>query len=156
MRTRSRTRNPSSRSSTRSRSGPRSLRATSIAPATLGAATLLVLNGVLVRLLFRWGKLDTIEGRPDVLIRNGHVLRHHLEKELITLAELEAAARRQGLESLAHVKHCRLETGGALTFIAKRPTDEEARHHELLLHLERLETAQHTLATQVEQLARKT
>src|SRR5256885_13582348 len=43
----------------------------SLAGGILGAATLLVLNGVLVRLLFRWGKLDTIEGRPDVLIRNG-------------------------------------------------------------------------------------
>src|SRR5207302_3923116 len=49
----------------------------SLAGGILGAATLLVLNGVLVRLLFRWGKLDTIEGRPDVLIRNGHVMRSH-------------------------------------------------------------------------------
>src|SRR5437763_4341194 len=61
----------------------------SLAGGILGAATLLVLNGVLVRLLFRWGKLDTIEGRPDVLIRNGHVMRSHVERELITLAELE-------------------------------------------------------------------
>src|SRR5947208_16105334 len=46
----------------------------------LGAATLLVLNGVLVRTLFHWGKLDTLEGKPDLLIRNGRVLRHHLER----------------------------------------------------------------------------
>src|SRR6476660_9578 len=43
----------------------------SLAGGLLGAATLLVLNGILVRALFHWGKLDTIEGRPDVLIRNG-------------------------------------------------------------------------------------
>jgi uncharacterized membrane protein YcaP (DUF421 family) len=120
-----------------------------------GAAVLLALNGVLVRTLFRLGKLDTIEGRPDVLVRNGHVLRHHLERELITLAELEAAARRQGIESLAHVKHCRLETGGALTFIAKHPTDDETRHHDLMIHLERLETVQRSLKEQVEALGRK-
>ena len=121
----------------------------------LGAATLLVLNGVLVRTLFHWGKLDTIEGKPDLLIRNGRVLRHHLERELITLAELEAAARRQGLESLAHVKHCRLETGGALTFIPKHPTDDERRHHDLILHLERLEGVQRSLKEQVDALGRK-
>src|SRR5438067_9755033 len=63
----------------------------------LGAATLLVLNGVLVRVLFRWGKLDTIEGKPDLLIRNGRIVRDHLDRELITLAELEAAARRKCL-----------------------------------------------------------
>ena len=128
----------------------------SLAGGLVGAATLLLLNSTLVRVLYHYGKLDTIEGKADMLIRNGKIVRSHLERELITLHELEAAARRQGLESLAHVKHCRLETGGALTFVAKRPTDEEARHHELLLHLERLETAQQTLATQVEQLARKT
>jgi uncharacterized membrane protein YcaP (DUF421 family) len=121
----------------------------------LGAATLLVLNGVLVRVLFHYGELDKIEGKPDVLVRNGRILRHRLERELITLAELESAARRQGIESLAHIKECRLETGGALTFIAKHPTDEEQRHHDLMLHLERLETVQRSLNEQVEALGRK-
>ena len=127
----------------------------SLAGGLLGAATLLVLNGILVRALFRWGKLDTIEGRPDILIRNGHIIRKHLDRELITLAELESAARRQGLESLAHVKHCRLETGGALTFIPKHPTDDERRHHDLMLHLERLEAVQRSLKEQVDLLGRK-
>ena len=121
----------------------------------LGAATLLVLNGILVRVLFHYGELDKIEGKPDVLVRNGRVLRRHLERELITLAELESAARRQGIESLAHVKECRLETGGALTFIAKHPTDEEQRHHDLVLHLERLEEVQRSLDKQLEVLVRK-
>src|SRR5438552_2783696 len=75
-----------------------------------GAAVLLVTNSIVVRLLYHYGKLDKIEGRPDVLVRNGRLLRHHLERELITVAELEAAARRQGLPSLAHVQECRLET----------------------------------------------
>ncbi|HKW48609.1 MAG TPA: YetF domain-containing protein [Gemmatimonadaceae bacterium] len=127
----------------------------SLAGGLLGAATLLVLNGILVRVLFHFGKLDAIEGRPDILIRNGHIVRKHLDRELITLAELESAARRQGLESLAHVKHCRLETGGALTFIAKHPTDDERRHHDLMLHLERLEAAQRSLKEQVDTLGRK-
>ena len=77
----------------------------------IGAGALIVINSVIVRLLYRYGKLDTIEGKPDLLVRNGRLLRHHLERELITVSELESAARRQGLPSLAHVKECRLETG---------------------------------------------
>ena len=121
----------------------------------LGAATLLVLNAIIVRALFHWGKLDAIEGKPELLIRNGHIVRTHLERELITLAELEAAARKQGIESLAHVKHCRLETGGALTFITKHPTDDEKRHHDLMLHLERIDAVQRSLKEQLEVLGRK-
>ena len=121
----------------------------------LGAATLLVLNAILVRALFHWGKLDSIEGKPELLIRNGHIVRSHLERELITLAELEAAARKQGIESLAHVKHCRLETGGALTFITKHPTDDEKRHHDLMLHLERIDAVQRSLKEQLDVLGRK-
>lgn len=127
----------------------------SLAGGLLGAATLLVLNGILVRALFHWGKLDRIEGSPEVLIRNGRLVRPHLERELITLAELQAAARKQGIESLAHVKHCRLETGGALTFITKHPTDDETRHHDLMLHLERLEDLQRSLKEQLDALGGK-
>src|SRR2546428_2589013 len=73
----------------------------SLAGGLFGAAVLLAINYTLVRTLYRFGKLDAVEGQPDVLIRKGRLQRHHLERELITVAELEAAARRQGIESLA-------------------------------------------------------
>src|SRR3954463_8280532 len=63
----------------------------SIVGGLIGAAALIVLNSAVVRLLYRYGKLDKIEGKPDVLVRNGRLLRHHLERELITVSELEAA-----------------------------------------------------------------
>jgi uncharacterized membrane protein YcaP (DUF421 family) len=121
----------------------------------LGAAVLLVMNGILVRALYHYGKLDKIEGRPDSLIRNGHLLRHHLERELITVAELEAAARRQGIDSLAHVRECRLETGGALTFTQKQPTDEELRHHEMIGLLGDMDRRQREMFAQLAALERK-
>lgn len=120
----------------------------------VGAAVLLILNAVIVRLLYHYGKLDTIEGRPDTLVRNGRLLRHHLERELITVSELESAARRQGISSLAHVSECRLETGGALTFIEKKPTAEDLRHHELVGLIGQIEARQRELATQLSALAR--
>jgi uncharacterized membrane protein YcaP (DUF421 family) len=120
-----------------------------------GAAALLIINGVLVRVLYHYGKLDRIEGRPDTLIRNGRILRHHLERELITLAELQAAARRQGIDSLAQVHECRLETGGALTFTQKHPTDDDMRHHELLDLIAQIDARQRAMAEQLALLDRK-
>jgi uncharacterized membrane protein YcaP (DUF421 family) len=121
----------------------------------IGAAALLLINAIVVRVLYHYGELDKVEGRPDDLIRNGRILRHHLERELITLAELESAARRQGIESLAHVQSCRLETGGALTFVQRHPTDDETRHHETLGLLSQLEARQRAMVEQLAELERK-
>jgi uncharacterized membrane protein YcaP (DUF421 family) len=121
-----------------------------------GAALLLLFNWVLVRTLYKYGKLDALEGRPDVLIRRGRLMRHHLERELITLAELEAAGRRQGIASLAEVEECRLETGGALTFVQRHPTEDESRHHELLGILAKVEATQTQLGDRLASLERRT
>lgn len=121
----------------------------------VGAAVLLIMNSILVRTLYHYGKLDKIEGKPDTLIRNGRLLRHHLERELITVAELESAARRQGIDSLAHVRECRLETGGALTFTQQQPTDDELRHHEVLGLLGAIDTRQRAMLEQLAALERK-
>jgi uncharacterized membrane protein YcaP (DUF421 family) len=61
-----------------------------------------------------------------------------LKKELITLSQLEAAARKQGFSSLADVEQCVLEPGGALCFIGKKPAAEDVRHKELMGRLEQL------------------
>jgi uncharacterized membrane protein YcaP (DUF421 family) len=127
----------------------------SLAGGIAGAATLLVLNAVVVRLLYHYGKLDAIEGSPETLIRNGRILRHRLERELITVAELEAAARKQGINTLAHVRECRLETGGALTFIQREPTDDELRHHEAIGLLGQIEERQRLMLEQLSALEAK-
>lgn len=121
----------------------------------IGGGFLLLINAVVVRTLYHYGKLETIEGHPDTLMRNGRLLRHHLERELITVAELESAARRQGIDSLAHVRECRLETGGALTFIQKTPTDDEIRHHEMVGLLAQLDSRQRAMLEQLAVLERK-
>jgi uncharacterized membrane protein YcaP (DUF421 family) len=120
-----------------------------------GATFLLLINAIVVRVLFHYGKLDRIEGKPDSLIHKGRLIRRHLERELITVAELEAAARRQGIESLAHVNECRLETGGALTFVQRHPTDDEQRHHESLGMLGQIEARQRAILEQLTALERK-
>src|SRR5450759_245760 len=74
-----------------------------------GAAVLLLTNHFLVRYLFKSGRLDAMEGSPDVLVSSGQIMRDRLDEELITVAELEAAARRQGIKSIADIEECRLE-----------------------------------------------
>jgi uncharacterized membrane protein YcaP (DUF421 family) len=98
-----------------------------------------VINYLVVRFLYGHGKLDrVVEGKADVLIENGHLKKEKLRKDLITLPELEAAAHRQGFASLDEVQHCVIEPGGTITFLAKKPAPEEARHLEVLKRLDQV------------------
>src|SRR6202140_5550858 len=59
----------------------------------IGAATLLLVNYLVVRFLFRHEKLDRlIEGEATVLIEHGQILKDKLAQEVLSLEELEAAA----------------------------------------------------------------
>jgi uncharacterized membrane protein YcaP (DUF421 family) len=112
----------------------------SLVGGVFGATVLLAINWAVVRYLYEHPKLARyLEGDADLLIRDGHIREKHLKRELITRAELESAARKQGLEGLHAVETCRLEVGGVLTFTAKTPSVEERRHREIIERLDRLE-----------------
>jgi len=106
----------------------------------IGASSLLAMNYLVVRFLFRHESLDRlVEGDVDLLVENGVVRTDRLEAELITRTELESAARKQGFESLDDVQRAILEPGGSVTFVAKKPTAESTRHQELLARLDALD-----------------
>lgn len=112
----------------------------SVSGGLIGAATLLILDYVLVRVLYDRPKLfQFVEGKPDVLFEDGKIKRNRLKKELITVEELRAAAHRQGFASLHQVEKVVLETGGTLTFIGKEPTPDELRHRELVEKLDAMQ-----------------
>jgi uncharacterized membrane protein YcaP (DUF421 family) len=105
----------------------------------IGATSLLVVNYLVVRFLYNHRKLDQlVEGRADVLIEDGKVRTGNLKRELITMAQLEAAARKQGFESIHEVQQCVLEPGGTITFIGKKPGTDEFRHRELVDRMEKM------------------
>jgi uncharacterized membrane protein YcaP (DUF421 family) len=105
----------------------------------IGAAVLLMLNHLVVRFLYNHEKLDRlVEGDADVLIDHGKIKKDRLKKELITMEELEAAAHRQGFGSLAEVDQAILETGGTVSFFAKKPEPDVKRHQELLARLDQM------------------
>jgi len=105
----------------------------------IGATSLLVINYLVVRFLYKHRSLDQlVEGKADILIEDGKVRTQHLKKELITMAQLEAAARKQGFDSLSEVQQCVLEPGGTISFIGKKPDSDEARHQALMLRIDGL------------------
>ena len=111
----------------------------SVTGGIIGATSLLVVNYLVVRFLYNHRKLDQVfEGRADVLIEDGKVKMRNLKRELITMSQLEAAARKQGFDALSDVQQCVLEAGGTITFVGKKPGSDETRHVELLKRLDKL------------------
>jgi uncharacterized membrane protein YcaP (DUF421 family) len=109
----------------------------SVTGGIVGATTLLAVNYVVVRFLYFHEPLDRIiEGGPEVLIDNGQLRKEALQKELITLAELEEAAHKQGFTSLSLIDRAILEPGGSISFLARQPLPEEARYQEILQRLD--------------------
>ncbi len=112
---------------------------TSITGGLIGATALLAINYLVVQTLFRHRRLARIVGGcRDPLIRGGVVLKDHLNRELLTRAELSAAAYKQGIESLDEVETAVLEPTGTITFIKKTPNEETQRHYELMAKLSAL------------------
>jgi uncharacterized membrane protein YcaP (DUF421 family) len=111
----------------------------SVSGGLIGAATLLLINYLFVRFLYSHRNVDAfVEGKSDVLIENGKLRKENLRRDLITLPELEAAAHRQGFGSLDEVDRANIEPGGTISFIAQKPSPDDARHKELLQRLDQL------------------
>jgi uncharacterized membrane protein YcaP (DUF421 family) len=111
----------------------------SISGGIIGAFTLLAINWFVVRLLFRSPKLTrAIEGRPVVLIKDGHVDLKALKREALTREELIEVVHRQGFEHLHDVHRCELEPNGSFYLEANDPSIADKRHEELLAKLEAL------------------
>src|SRR5438270_13319735 len=104
----------------------------SVTGGIIGATTLLVINAVVTRFLYRHPRLEQkLEGEPITLIRDGKVLPQNLRHELVTEAELRAAVRRQGIESLENVELALLETNGTVSVFTKHPTPPEAMEQDI-------------------------
>jgi uncharacterized membrane protein YcaP (DUF421 family) len=111
----------------------------SVTGGLVGAFTLLTVNYMVVRFLFRHRRLDQIlESKPTVLIEYGQIDRAALRKELLTEAELLTVAHRQGFASLDEIRRCVLEPGGTFFMEGKIPRADARRHIELMEQFEQL------------------
>ena len=88
----------------------------------IGAAMLLVLNSVVAWASVRYRGFERlVENTPTILVQHGHVCADNLRRERMTLPELRAALRREGVASFADVRYAILEEDGHVSVIRRRP-----------------------------------
>jgi uncharacterized membrane protein YcaP (DUF421 family) len=105
----------------------------------IGAFSLLAINWLVVRVLFRSRRLTrALEGRAAVLVRNGQIDPKALARESLTREELLAVIHRQGFENLHQVRRCELEPNGTFYVEAFDPSVADRHHAELLERIDAL------------------
>ena len=88
---------------------------TSLTGGLLGAASLLAVNALLVRLYYRGPRLEHAMIEPDVLLIQDHKLREHeLRKLHINVGELTARAHERGFDDLHEVETAVLYPNGTI------------------------------------------
>jgi uncharacterized membrane protein YcaP (DUF421 family) len=111
----------------------------SLSGGLIGAFTLLGVNYLVVRFLFRHRRLDQLfEGKPTALVEHGKLVKGALAKELLTRAELVTVLHRQGFDGLEDVERCVLEPGGVFYIQRKSPPADEVQHAETIAKLTEL------------------
>jgi uncharacterized membrane protein YcaP (DUF421 family) len=111
----------------------------SVTGGVIGAFSLLAINWLVVRVLFRSRRLTrAIEGRATVLVRNGKIDLRALERESLTREELLSVIHKQGFEDFDQVRTCQLEPNGTFYIEAFAPSSADKHHAELLERIEAL------------------
>jgi uncharacterized membrane protein YcaP (DUF421 family) len=111
----------------------------SVTGGVVGAFSLLAINWLVVRGLFRSPRLTRIlEGRPALLIRNGQIDTKALKRESLTREELLEVIHRQGFDHLHDVQRCELEPNGSFYVEGHEPSVADKYHSELIVRLDAL------------------
>ena len=86
----------------------------------LAMSTFAMLTVAVSFITYKSKRVQTVvEGEPLILIENGKPIGKNLRSERLNLDDLAEQARGQGIEKLADVKWCVLETSGTMSFIKK-------------------------------------
>ncbi len=95
----------------------------SLAVAAVGATTLLGITFLLDYAVHRSRRLEKlIEGKPEILIEDGHVSARVMKREMLTEQQLMVALRREHLQSAGEVERAYIEPDGKITVIPKKKT----------------------------------
>ncbi|HWM77513.1 MAG TPA: YetF domain-containing protein [Methylomirabilota bacterium] len=89
----------------------------------LGATVIIVLNLLIAWMTFRHKRFERIvEDSPTILVKHGHVLRANLAREFMSMAELRASLRKEGVATMSEVRYAILEEDGHVTVIPRKST----------------------------------
>jgi len=98
----------------------------------VSAVALLLLNWGVGFASYRWRRVERLlQGRPARIVTDGKIHFGELRRELITLAELRSALRKQGVMRIADCDQVVLEPDGTLSVIRRGVTPrspEELAH----------------------------
>ena len=87
----------------------------------ISAGTLVALNYAVGLVTYRSKKLEAlIEGRPQVLIHNGEIVKGVMTDARLTMHELNSALRRAGCAGVGEVHCAVLENNGSISVIARK------------------------------------
>lgn len=105
----------------------------SVSGGIIGVFSLLTINFVLTRVLFRFPALNNlVEGKETVLIRDGKIDTEAVKREALTELELKTILHKQGLSSFSEVQRCVLEPSGNFYVEEKDPLRETKERGEIL------------------------
>ncbi len=101
---------------------------TSLIGGIIAAGTLILLNVIITKVLFRETKLGRfITGEPRLLVRNGQFVMSNLLKESIRPEELDEQIREHGFADVSEVQSAILEIDGSISVL---PYDKAGKHNE--------------------------
>ncbi|HEX6616482.1 MAG TPA: YetF domain-containing protein [Gemmatimonadales bacterium] len=114
---------------------------TSLAGGIVGAAALLGINALLVRVFYRGpSKALLFQSDKDIpLVADGRLIEPELRRLRINAAELTAKAHERGFDTLDEVESAMLYPNGTIYFRSRPEDTDSARHEELLRRLDALD-----------------
>jgi len=111
----------------------------SVSGGVIGAFSLLTINWLLTRVLFRAPRLNTLfELPPTVLIRHGVVDWEEMRKEALTELELRSVLHKLGYDEFEQVEKCVLEPNGNFYLEGIKSMSDDAQRASLMKAIEAL------------------
>jgi uncharacterized membrane protein YcaP (DUF421 family) len=111
----------------------------SVSGGIIGAFSLLAVNWILSKLLYRYPQLNSaLEGTKTYLIRHGEIDYAALRRETLTEIELRSVLHKQGFDSFEEVEKCVLEPNGTFYMEGIKAMGDDAQRAELMKAIESL------------------
>ncbi|TMD61053.1 MAG: DUF421 domain-containing protein [Chloroflexi bacterium] len=96
----------------------------------IAAVTLVLTNMLFQRVAHRVPFLERIfSSEPTLLVDDGKIIQHHMDREDVSMDELEMAIREKGVEKVSEVKAAILEINGDISVIPKEGFGTRRRRH---------------------------
>ena len=111
----------------------------SVSGGIVGVLSLLTINWVLTRILFRSPRLSMVlEGEKTVLIQHGVVDWEATKKEALSELELRSVLHKQGFDRYEEVEKCVLEPNGNFYMEGIKSMSDDAQRAELMREIKAL------------------